>query len=164
MFCSSKNGVGRFFFLGFFFLSLFFLQWRATHWAFHHFIMSPNIEACIIHCMMLACHTIEVLLQGSCYPTNLFFLFLLAKVPLLGACFIWSSNNNNHNNKKTYLHFKASEHKNGFASLSCATTWIMGCFLARAQESQVHPYSFGPPTSLPSPLPTPNFIDLSLII
>jgi hypothetical protein len=37
----------------------------------------------------------------------------------------------------------------------------MGCFLAGAQESQVHPYSFGPPTS---PLPPPNFIDLSLII
>jgi hypothetical protein len=139
MFSSSKNGVKRFFFSPFF-----FLQWRATHWAFHHFIISPNIEA-VYHSLHDPCLPLlkSCYREGSCYLTNHFFFFLLAKVPLLGACFIWSSNNNNNN---TYLHFKPSEQtQNGFAPLSCATTWIMGCFLAGAQGSQVHLIVLVPP-------------------
>ncbi len=158
-----------FYFLGFYFFCPYFSTMACntlSFSSFHYFSKYRGLyhslhDACLPHYWSPA--------TGKLLPNQpLFsFFFLLAKVPLLGACFIWSSNNNNNNNNNTYLHFKASEHKNGFASLSCATTWIMGCFLAGAQESQVHPYSFGPPTSpLPPPKlywPLPNYLIIAML-
>lgn len=140
----------------FYFPPFFFLQWRATHWAFHHFIISPNIDS-IIHCMILACHTIEVLLQGSCYLTNLFFFFfswlksLCWDLVLFEAAIITTTT-------PTYTSKLQNAKWVCFLLVMCHNM-DHGLFSAGAQESQVHLIVLVPHLSPPA-----NFIDLSLII
>lgn len=101
-----------FYFLGFYFFCPYFSTMACntlSFSSFHYFSKYRGLyhslhDACLPHYWSPA--------TGKLLPNQpLFsFFFLLAKVPLLGACFIWSSNNNNNNNN-TYLHSKASEHK-----------------------------------------------------
>jgi hypothetical protein len=113
--------------------------------------------------MMLVCHTIEVLLQGSCYPTNLFFLFsfswlksLCWELVLFEAAIITTTTTITptytpklQNTKMGLLPCHVPQHG------SWAVFWLG---LKRVKCTLI---VLVPP---PLPSPPPNFIDLSLII
>jgi hypothetical protein len=113
--------------------------------------------------MMLVCHTIEVLLQGSCYPTNLFFLFsfswlksLCWELVLFEAAIITTTTTTT----PTYTS-KLQNTKMGLLPCHVPQHGSWAVFWLGLKRVKCTLIVLVPP---PLPSPPPNFIDLSLII